>query len=175
MASAKYAINAKDGRMVFATAEVAENPAYFVLHPETVDAIKNGKLKTDEVLKVIRSKSRTAEEVARLRPENVRETEFPKPDASITDQDGIKIPVLKVKGNPANKPEGSEGNGNPANKPEGDEGKGNPATLKPNGIEGDGAPAGSAEGDEGKGDPANKPEGDAVTSKPGKKGGKPKA
>jgi len=90
---AKYAINSKDGRLVFATAEVAENPTYFVLHPDTVGAIKNGKLETGEVLKFIRSKSRTADEVAKLRPENVRQTEFPKPDASVAEEEGIKIPV----------------------------------------------------------------------------------
>ena len=38
----RYAISVKDGRIVFATAEVMENPAFFLLHQETYENIKSG-------------------------------------------------------------------------------------------------------------------------------------
>ncbi|NLB08053.1 MAG: hypothetical protein GX835_13995 [Desulfobulbaceae bacterium] len=93
MADVKYAINVNDGRLVFATVEVAKNPSYFVLHAETVKAIQAGKIKALDVLKIIKSRVRTAEEIAKLRPENVRKSALPKPDPIMTDEDGIKIDV----------------------------------------------------------------------------------
>ena len=50
MAEVKYAISIKDGRLVYATGEVAANPTYFVLHPDTVKAIQKGELSADAVL-----------------------------------------------------------------------------------------------------------------------------
>lgn len=96
MAEVKYAISIKDGRLVFATGEVASNPTYFVLHPDTVLAIQQGKLSADEVLKFIKNRPRTAEEIARLKPENVRQAELPKPEPAVTSEEGIKIPVQTV-------------------------------------------------------------------------------
>jgi hypothetical protein len=96
MAEVKYAISIKDGRLVFATAEVASNPTFFVLHPDTVLAIQKGKLSAAEVLVFIKNRPRTAEEIARLKPENVRQTELPKPEPAVTSEEGIKIPVQTV-------------------------------------------------------------------------------
>lgn len=96
MAEVKYAISIKDGRLVYATGEVAANPTYFVLHPDTVKAIQKGELSADAVLVYIKNRPRTAAEIARLKPENVRNGELPKPEPSVTEEEGIKIPVQTV-------------------------------------------------------------------------------
>ena len=93
MADVKYAISIKDGRLVYATSEVAQNPTYFVLHPDTVLAIQKGELTANQVLVFIKNRPRTSEEIARLRPENVRQTELAKPDPTVTSETGIKVPV----------------------------------------------------------------------------------
>jgi len=93
MADVKYAININDGRLVFATAEVAKNPSYFVLHPDTVKALSDGKLTVRQVIVALKNRARTPEEIARLRPENVRKSELPKPDPIVTDDEGVKIDV----------------------------------------------------------------------------------
>ena len=96
MAEVKYAISIKDGRLVYATGEVAANPTYFVLHPDTVKAIQKGELSADAVLVYIKNRPRTAAEIARLKPENVRQAELPKPEPAVTSEEGIKIPVQTV-------------------------------------------------------------------------------
>lgn len=96
MAEVKYAISIKDGRLVYATGEVAANPTYFVLHPDTVKAIQKGELSADAVLVYIKNRPRTAAEIARLKPENVRKGELPKPEPSVTEEEGIKIPAQTV-------------------------------------------------------------------------------
>ena len=96
MAEVKYAISIKDGRLVYATGEVAANPTYFVLHPDTVKAIQKGELSADAVLVYIKNRPRTAAEIARLKPENVRNGELPKPEPSVTEEEGIKIPAQTV-------------------------------------------------------------------------------
>lgn len=96
MAEVKYAISIKDGRLVYATGEVAANPTYFVLHPDTVKAIQKGELSAEAVLVYIKNRPRTAAEIARLKPENVRKGELPKPEPSVTEEEGIKIPVQTV-------------------------------------------------------------------------------
>lgn len=96
MAEVKYAISIKDGRLVYATGEVAANPTYFVLHPDTVKAIQKGELSAEAVLVYIKNRPRTAAEIARLKPENVRKGELPKPEPSVTEEEGIKIPAQTV-------------------------------------------------------------------------------
>ena len=96
MAEVKYAISINDGRLVYATGEVAANPTYFVLHPDTVKAIQKGELSAEAVLAYIKNRPRTAAEIARLKPENVRKGELPKPEPSVTEEEGIKIPVQTV-------------------------------------------------------------------------------
>ena len=96
MAEVKYAISINDGRLVYATGEVAANPTYFVLHPDTVKAIQKGELSAEAVLAYIKNRPRTAAEIARLKPENVRKGELPKPEPSVTSEEGIKIPVQTV-------------------------------------------------------------------------------
>ena len=96
MAEVKYAISIKDGRLVYATCEVAANPTYFVLHPDTVKAIQKGELSAEAVLVYIKNRPRTAAEIARLKPENVRKGELPKPEPSVTEEEGIKIPAQTV-------------------------------------------------------------------------------
>ena len=96
MAEVKYAISIKDGRLVYATGEVAANPTYFVLHPDTVKAIQKGELSADAVLVYIKNRPRTAAEFDRLKPENVRKGELPKPEPSVTEEEGIKIPAQTV-------------------------------------------------------------------------------
>ena len=96
MAEVKYAISIKDGRLVYATGEVAANPTYFVLHPDTVKAIQKGELSADAVLVYIKNRPCTAAEIARLKPENVRKGELPKPEPSVTEEEGIKIPAQTV-------------------------------------------------------------------------------
>lgn len=96
MAEVKYAISIKDGRLVYATGEVAANPTYFVLHPDTVKAIQKGELSAEAVLVYIKNRPRTAAEIARLKPENVRKGELPKPEPSVTEEEGIKITAQTV-------------------------------------------------------------------------------
>ena len=96
MAEVKYAISIKDGRLVYATGEVAANPTYFVLHPDTVKAIQKGELSAEAVLVYIKNRPRTAAEIARLKPENVRKGELQKPEPSVTEEEGIKIPAQTV-------------------------------------------------------------------------------
>ena len=89
---AKYAINVRDARIVFATQEVSENPSYFVLHDDTVRDIQAGRLSAKDAVAYLRLRGRTVAEAAPLRAENVRQVPLPQPEPNIVEDEGVKVP-----------------------------------------------------------------------------------